>query len=185
MKLRSKDQLVDFVNAGNRIKYIYFWGHKKLQGETTKTCFSQWYDSPFEIEEVVYITAEHYMMAEKAKLFGDLDAIPKIVAAENPGKAKRLGREILWFENQTWIKHRFDIVVRANRAKFSQNPELGRYLLGTGDRTLVEASPVDKIWGVGLAIDNSDIENPNLWKGLNLLGFALMEVRDQLGENSV
>jgi ribA/ribD-fused uncharacterized protein len=82
------------------------------------------------------------------------------------------------FNEQLWLQHRYDIVVQANQAKFSQNPELNEYLMRTGSRVIVEASPVDDIWGIGLAQDHADVNDPNLWKGLNLLGFALMQVRD-------
>lgn len=84
-------------------------------------------------------------------------------------------------DDQSWTAARWEIVVRGNEAKFAQHPELRAYLAGTGDRVLVEASPVDRIWGIGLAHDDPAAENPELWRGLNLLGFALMEVRARLG----
>jgi len=120
------------------------------------------------------------MMAEKARLFGDIENVQKAIQATNPGEAKAVGRLVKGFENKKWNEHRFEIVVTANLNKFRQNPSLETYLLKTGDRVLVEASPVDKIWGIGLAADNVDCQNPNLWKGLNLLGYALMEVRNKL-----
>jgi ribA/ribD-fused uncharacterized protein len=82
------------------------------------------------------------------------------------------------FDEATWVAHRFDIVVRGNRAKFTQHPTLHEFLQNTAPRVLVEASPVDRIWGIGLAQDDPDAHDPNRWRGLNLLGFALMEVRD-------
>jgi ribA/ribD-fused uncharacterized protein len=85
---------------------------------------------------------------------------------------------VIGFDEEVWVKHRFAIVCRANEAKFSQRPELRSFLVQTGSRALVEASPVDRVWGVGLAQDDERISNPNLWLGLNLLGFALMHVRD-------
>ena len=178
--IRSVEQLVDHVNHGNKVKYIYFWGHRKPKAGVSKTCFSQWYESSFTVNGETYKTAEHYMMAEKARLFGDMDTFKKIIAAKNPGEAKQLGRSVAGFNEKTWIENRFDIVVQANLGKFSQNEKLKEYLLKTGNRVLVEASPVDTIWGVGLAADHEAITNPNLWKGLNLLGFALMEVRSRL-----
>lgn len=120
------------------------------------------------------------MMYRKAQLFGDSDAAHGILEAGNPGKAKAIGREIRGFDQELWNDHRFEIVVAGNLAKFDSDPMLRDFLLGTGKRVLVEASPVDKIWGIGMAQDNPSCENPNLWKGLNLLGFALMEVRDRL-----
>lgn len=87
---------------------------------------------------------------------------------------------MLGFDNDTWNEHRFEIVVNANLAKFSAHKDLQTFLLNTGDRVLAEASPVDKIWGIGLAEDDHKASNPNLWKGENLLGYALMEVRERL-----
>lgn len=118
------------------------------------------------------------MMAEKAALFDDQEIRAQVLRAPAPNAAKALGRNVRGFNDKVWLQHRYDIVVRANQAKFSQHPPLNEYLLQTGSRVIVEASPVDNIWGIGLAQDNADASNPNLWKGLNLLGFALMQVRD-------
>jgi len=117
------------------------------------------------------------MMAEKARLFGDGEAREKIVAAASPAAAKKLGRGVRGFHEQRWARARFDIVVAASRAKFGQNPELAEFLVGTKNRVLVEASPVDRIWGIGLAATNGAAMNPEKWRGLNLLGFALMVAR--------
>ena len=180
-EIRSKNDLVEYLARGKKAKYLCFWGHTQQKYQSvTKVCFSQWYSSPFEIDGVVYATAEHYMMAEKARLFDCHDIADQIVNASHPQKAKRLGRNVSNFTNEKWNQHRFDIVVNGNLAKFAQNSELKDYLLGTINRVLVEASPVDNIWGVGLAEDNVDVINPFKWKGLNLLGFALMEVREKL-----
>ncbi len=168
---------------------MFFWGHtQNNQGQVAKTCFSQWFHSPFEIDGVNYATAEHYMMAEKARLFSESSKanealIQKIVDAPHPQKAKQLGRQVEGFTNEVWNQHRFEIVVKGNEAKFTQNPELAEFLLSTRKRVLVEASPADKIWGIGLAEDHSDAGNPFKWKGINLLGFALMEVRSKLIRN--
>jgi ribA/ribD-fused uncharacterized protein len=180
ISVRSKAELIDFVNRGNKVKYVFFWGHRKPESGVSKSCFSQWYESSFNVDGKQYQTAEHFMMAEKARLFGDFEAEKSILASANPGAAKKFGRNVLGFNEAIWINNRFEIVVKANIEKFGQNPELKEFLLNTGDRVLVEASPVDRIWGIGLAEDNRDIENPNNWKGLNLLGFALMEVRERL-----
>ena len=184
LKIRTVEELKVYVNSGNKVKYVYFWGHQNTRSEVSKTCFSQWYESKFIDCGVTYMTAEHYMMAEKAKLFNDNDTYEKIIRASNPGKAKALGREIKGFYESEWEKCRFGIVVKGNMLKFGQNPDLKEYLINTGDRVLVEASPVDRIWGIGLEVDNQKIENPNLWRGLNLLGFALMEVRDVLQQSN-
>lgn len=168
-----------------RLKYIYFWGHQpQANGEIGDGCFSQWWQSPFVIDGYTYLTAEHYMMAQKALLFDDYAVFAKILAAKHPKQVKALGREVAKFNEKVWQQHRFDIVVAGNLAKFRQHEKLGQYLINTGTRVLVEASPYDKVWGVGLTKDNEHIQNPQQWKGLNLLGFALMKVRDTLAADS-
>ncbi len=183
-QIHNRDELIEYFSQGNRVKYIFFWGHRsKKDGFIGKQCFSQWFPSPFIVEGVSYFAAEHYMMAEKAKLFNDIDTFEKIIGTKDPGKAKHLGRTIRNFSEDLWKKKRFEIVVSGNIAKFSQNQKLCEFLLNTSNRVLVEASPKDRIWGIGLPEDDRRAENPNLWNGLNLLGFALMEVRHQLKES--
>ncbi|TGE20770.1 NADAR family protein [Hymenobacter aquaticus] len=172
--------LVADLEAGQSFKYLYFWGHTGSAGSVGKECFSQWYPAAFQLADHRYATAEHYMMAEKARLFGDEATRAAVIAASHPNDAKRLGRQIRNFDEATWLAERFGIVVRGNVAKFSQHPALRDFLLTTGSRVLVEASPVDAIWGIGLAQDHPDAATPQTWRGLNLLGFALMEVRDLL-----
>lgn len=173
--------LIDQYQNNKSLKYLYFWGHTpKVVGHIDKSCLSQWYLAPFMVDDVHYPTAEHYMMAQKAKLFGDMAIFYQIIHARHPKQAKDLGRKIAGFDEAIWLTHRFDIVVAGNLAKFNQNLALKTYLLSTGNRILVEASPVDKVWGVGLAQDNEDINHPLKWQGLNLLGFALMTVRDRI-----
>ncbi len=181
----NKTQLIDAINKGYELKFLFFWGHQpKNDTSLGKECFSQWYPSPFELNDIQYISAEHYMMAEKAKLFHNDELVSKILNATHPGEAKRLGREIINFDEALWIKHRFDIVVSGNLAKFRQHANLRQFLLNTGARVLVEASPVDKIWGIGLASDAPDVRQPQKWPGENLLGFALMQVRTILANES-
>ena len=175
--------LIIEVEKGLRPKYLFFWGHQPgVAGQIDKACLSQWWPSSFSIEGVLYPTAEHYMMAEKARLFGDNSTWEKILAVGHPRAAKQLGREVRDFNEEIWNQHRYAIVVRGNEAKFAQNVALKSFLLTTKNRILVEASPVDRIWGIGLAADDPQVENPEKWKGLNLLGFALMQVRAQLQE---
>lgn len=167
-------------NSGERLKYVFFWGHQPSKAGVTASCFSQWYGAPFTVHGRRYPTAEHFMMAEKAALFGDHATRELVLQAPNPGAAKALGRQVRGFNEETWLENRFSIVIRANQAKFTQNLELGLFLKQTGSRVLVEASPVDRIWGIGLAQDDDKVHNPNLWRGLNLLGFALMQVRNDV-----
>jgi ribA/ribD-fused uncharacterized protein len=178
--IRDREALANYVNAGHKVKYVFFWGHQRSKIGISASCFSQWYAAPFIADGQSYPTAEHFMMAEKARLFDDQDALKKVLTAGSPGEAKSRGRDVRGFDEETWIQRRFDIVVAANKLKFSQNADLLAFLLGTGHRILVEASPVDKIWGIGLEAKHPHADNPSLWKGLNLLGFALMEVRAQL-----
>ncbi|WP_442590742.1 NADAR family protein [Pedobacter sp. AW31-3R] len=173
--------LNNVVTDHQNLKFLYFWGHTNKSNEAIgKFCFSQWYESPFAVDGVTYNTAEHWMMAKKALLFGDLEIFGKIVISDKPGEVKDLGRRISGFDDEIWTAERYEIVKAGNLHKFKQHPELSEYLLGTGNKILVEASPVDRIWGIGLAQDHADASNPNRWLGLNLLGFALMEVRDLL-----
>ena len=120
------------------------------------------------------------MMAEKARIFQDETTRQAILSAAHPHEAKSLGRQVQNFDEARWNAARFEIVVEGNLAKFSQHSALRSFLLETGQRVLVEASPIDAIWGIGLAQDEPRAANPAEWPGLNLLGFALMEVRAQL-----
>lgn len=180
MEIYSIDALQNSIQQGNTPEYLFFWGHRKSGGSITKSCFSQWYPANFVIASISYESAEHYMMAEKAKLFGDLDVHQKIINAATPDEAKSLGRQVKGFREDLWCEKRFDIVVQGNMAKFSQNPVLKDYLLSTGSKILIEASPVDSIWGIGLAESDERAKSPALWQGLNLLGFALMQTRNQI-----
>jgi ribA/ribD-fused uncharacterized protein len=162
-------------------KYLFFWGHTpKRAGEVGAECLSQWYPSPFEIDGVRFKTAEHYMMWGKARLFGDEAVAAKIVASGHPQQAKVLGRLIGGFDEDEWVARRLEIVTAGSVEKFRQNPDLLAFLLGTGNRVLVEASPLDRIWGIGLAATDERVHNPASWRGLNLLGEALMQAREIL-----
>jgi len=119
-------------------------------------------------------------MAGKARLFGDEAAVEPILAARTPAEAKNLGRLVHGFDEAAWDAARFELVVRGNVAKFGQDPALRAYLLGTGNRVLVEASPRDRVWGIGLGAANERATDPAQWRGRNLLGFALMEARARL-----
>lgn len=181
--IRSLEELLRAVRSGLRPKYLFFWGHKPLaSGEIGKSCFSQWWHAPFVIDDVNYPTAEHFMMAEKARLFADEETREKILRAVSPEAAKQLGRQVRGFDERAWQEARFPLVIEGNLAKFSQQPALGRFLIKTHNKVLVEASPVDRIWGIGLGADDAQAENPEKWRGLNLLGFAPMEVRQRLQE---
>lgn len=178
---RSVEDLLCSLDAGATPKYLFFWGHQpNADGSVGKGCFSQWFEASFEVEGQRYPTAEHFMMAEKARFFRDEAVRARILGVRTAAEAKKLGRTVNGFDDAAWEPVRFDIVVRANEAKFAQNRALRDYLLDTGDRVLVEASPLDSIWGIGLAASDAAALDPRSWCGLNLLGFALMEVRSRL-----
>ena len=178
---RTVEQLLSVIRGGGQPKYLLFWGHQPPPaGGVGKGCLRQWWPAAFTVDGVSYPTAEHYMMAAKARLSGDAEAAAKILAAPHPGAAKALGRQVRGFDEQRWAEHRFGVVVAGNLAKFGQDPQLRDFLDGTGSRVLVEASPQDRVWGIGLAAGDERAGSPERWPGLNLLGFALMEVRNQL-----
>ncbi|MEM6930512.1 MAG: NADAR family protein [Myxococcota bacterium] len=177
--LKARDE------RGEPTKFLLFWGHTPKGPTVGPWVFSQWFDSDFEHDGDAYPTAEHFMMAEKARLFSDREALEAILDCTDPGKAKALGRRVRGFDEAAWRAARFDIVVRGNLAKFGQDDALRTYLLETGDRVLVEASPRDRIWGIGMGARNPDARHPAAWRGTNLLGFALMVVRDRLRPDGI
>lgn len=160
--------------------FVFFWKEYDDKPFVTKKCLSQWYYAPFLVDNQWYSCAEQFMMAEKARLFGDLEILQRIIEEPDQQSIKKLGRMVRNFNENVWLQHRHEIIKRGNIAKFSQNEGLKSYLLATGSRILVEASPYDVIYGVGLEEHSMEILNPHMWKGQNLLGFALMEVRDIL-----
>ncbi len=147
-------------------KMVLFWGEH----------FSQWYPCYFEVDGKTYNCAEQYMMAEKALFFGDYDTYEKIMAADHPRKQKALGRMVKNFKAEDWALAAMDVVVKGNIAKF-KDPGLRSALLETGDREIVEASPYDTIWGIGLGENDPDALDKSKWQGTNWLGIALMKVR--------
>jgi len=180
----STDWLKKALAENKQPDYLFFWGHQPSKdGTIIKTCMSQWWPAEFTENGISYKTAEHYMMAGKAKLFDDMEVLEKIIAAASPKDVKELGRQIKNFDPKAWDEHKYKIVKQGNFLKFSQNELLKQFLIQTGNKVLVEASPVDPVWGIGLAEDHADAANPENWKGENLLGFALMEVRDELNNN--
>lgn len=175
------DALTSRIGKGGRVRYLHFWGHRPLpDGRIGASCLSQWWPSPFTVDGVRYATAEHWMMAGKARLFGDPEAEARALAARTPAEAKKHGRLVRGFDEEVWRRERFRLVTEGSTHKFAADPALRAFLLNTGERVLVEASPVDRIWGIGLAADDERAQDPARWRGLNLLGFALMEARERL-----
>lgn len=178
----SVEIICDIIKRNPSIEILYFWGHTPTQGKINKSCFSQWYDCYFTIDGVCYHTTEQYMMASKARLFGDEETLTEIMQAYNPTDYKKLGRKVRGFDPVVWDEHKYDIVVKGNKAKFGQNVELKEFLLSTDDAIIAEASPYDKIWGIGLKQEEAMAGGVGQWCGENLLGCALMQVRDYLHE---
>lgn len=176
--MRETSDLIKAIGAGKHFKYLLFWGHRADPSGLGPGCLSQWWPAVFEIDGVRYASAEHYMMAEKARLFEDEAIRKQVLASASPAQAKKLGRKVRGFDETIWRAHRFEIVCCASVAKFSSDPKLRRYLLNTGRKVLVEASPRDRIWGIGMGAKHEHARTPSKWRGLNLLGFALMTARE-------
>lgn len=175
------DDLRKAYKEGQAFKFLFFWGHTpKADGQVSEACLSQWWPCVFQVGQTVYSCAEQFMMAEKARMFGDQEMLQKIMEASHPKEMKAYGRAVKGFDQDIWDNACYEIVKRGNEAKFSQNPELWEYLKGTRNRILVEASPRDRIWGIGMGKSNPDALDPLKWRGSNLLGFALTQVRDRL-----
>lgn len=160
-------------------KFVFFWKLKHKNEE-----FSNWYPREFVIEGIKYNCVEQYMMAKKAILFGDLIIYKKIMASDDPGECKDLGKLVSNFDHAIWDSCKREIVFNGNYAKFTQNADLMAKLKATGDAIMAEASPWDKIWGIGMTAEDPDSKSPERWNGQNILGDILMEIRDD-AEDSV
>jgi ribA/ribD-fused uncharacterized protein len=177
----NREELVAHLDSGKTVDYFFFWGHTpKREGVVDASCLSQWFPRAFDIDSTRYATAEHWMMAEKARLFRDDDALTSVLRARTPAEAKAFGRAVRGYDDDAWASARFEAVVRGNVGKFGQHDDLGAFLRGTRERVLVEASPRDCVWGIGMGASNPNARVPALWRGQNLLGFALMATRAQI-----
>jgi len=152
--------------------HIFFWGSE----------FSNWYPCIFMYEGERFNNSEQAFMWEKARYFKDEVSAAAILRETNPKYAKALGRKVKGFDVDKWAIISYIYMVGACYAKFKQNEDLKKIILATGDKILVEASPYDKIWGIGLAEDNDDVLDETKWRGMNLLGKALMVVRRTIKE---
>jgi ribA/ribD-fused uncharacterized protein len=142
--------------------------------------FSNWHIAPFVVNGQRYVCAEQWMMAEKARLFGDAERLAEILVTESPKAQKALGRKVTPFDAKRWSDAAEEIVVQGNLAKYRAHDDLRAMLLSTAPLPLAEASPFDRIWGIGLAPSHVDAGTPERWRGKNLLGKVLERVRDQL-----
>lgn len=158
-------------------KYTFFWRNKSP--------FSNWYPSTFVCHGITFTRGEQYMMYCKAMMFGDQEIADKILATDDPKLQKDLGRMVKNYDEFTWARKREDIMVVGLYEKFNQIPKLRQALLDTGTTTIVEASPYDCIWGIGLEESHPDAQDESKWRGQNLLGKVLMRVRDKLKVNRI
>lgn len=142
--------------------------------------FSQWYPCRFTVDGIKFNSAEQYMMYGKAKLFGDEDVAAKILETDDPRYQKALGRKVANFDPDVWNREAKEVVYRGNLAKFTQNVALKEHLLATAGTTLVEASPSDMIWGIGMTEDDPDRFDRSKWHGTNWLGEVLTRVREDI-----
>jgi hypothetical protein len=150
------------------VKYNFFWNG----------IFSNWYESYFDIDGITFNCGEQYMMYEKAITFDDAETARKILESDSPKEQKQLGRKVKNFNPEYWDNVKYEIVKRGLKEKFNQNPKLKKYLLSYKGYQMVEASPFDRIWGIGFT-DKEAIENIDKW-GDNLLGQIITELSNEL-----
>jgi ribA/ribD-fused uncharacterized protein len=154
------------------LKYYFFYGYDNP--------LSQWYNSNFIIDNLTFNSAEQWMMYSKAKLFNDSEKMLEIINEPNASNQRKLGRQVKGFKEAIWIEKREEIIYTGNLAKFVQNEELKLFLKNTEEMILAEASPVDLIWGIGFSINDLERFDDTKWKGLNLLGKILTEIRSKM-----
>ena len=141
---------------------------------------SNWYLSQFSVDEITFSSMEQYMMYKKAVCFQDYDTADRILEMEDVSQIKKLGRKVSNYDENSWNGVRQIVVYRGLLEKFGQNDELKKLLLETGDSVLAECTVKDRIWGIGLSMTDPDRLDRVCWKGQNLLGYALMMVRETL-----
>lgn len=141
---------------------------------------SNWYLSSFKAGEYSYVSMEQYIAHQKALTFGDLEITEKVMASGDCEEMKALGRRVRNYDNRVWNGICQIVVYEGLLAKFGQNLQLKQKLLNTGDTLLAEVEEEDSIWGIGLSMEDENNQNPRAWEGQNLLGFALMQVRQKL-----
>ena len=149
----------------------------------TKHPFSQWHKSEFIVDGVKFNSAEQYMMYGKALLFGDTEVADKILKSNNVREQKQLGRQVMNFNKETWDINAIDIVYKGNKNKFTQNLDFQNLLISTKGKTIVEASPTDKVWGIGLLETDPKANSIFDWQGKNWLGIVLTELREEILDN--
>jgi len=153
--------------------FHFFWGGQ----------LSNWHLCHFRVADVWYNSVEQQVMARKALLFDDFDRFDRIMETAAPSEQKKIGRRVKNFDKNKWNRFSREIVYEGCYAKFSQSKELGKYLISTGNKILVEASPYDCIWGIGLNMNDPKAMDPDQWRGKNWLGETLMRVRQSVSHS--
>jgi ribA/ribD-fused uncharacterized protein len=157
-------------------EYVFFWNGP----------FSNWHPAEFEMNTATkyglmkFTSSEQAMMFYKGIVFDDDDSIKLIMATDSPREQKALGRKIPNFDQAKWESVCIDLISGVLVAKFNSDPELKKILLDTQEKTIVEASPYDAVWGIGMGVDNPDILDETKWRGKNFLGICLMNARELL-----
>ena len=141
---------------------------------------SNWYRSDFELDGIKYSSVEQYIMYQKCVLFGDVESAEKVMNAEYPDEQQSIARNATGYIENAWRGYRQIIAQKALFAKFSQNEDLKEKLLATGDAWLVECARTDKNWACGISLYDDQRFDASKWFGMNILGFALMKVRDEI-----
>jgi ribA/ribD-fused uncharacterized protein len=168
-------------DMGSQPKFLFFTELPAAPERlSVQMSLAQWYPSGFSVQGDHYLHAAHWMMVQKAKLFDDGEAVSSLLGLKDDNAIKSRGRQIVGFDQRRWDDNKYNIVVLGNLHKFSQHQSLRSYISGTRPLVLTEANPDDGVWGIGLRQNVPAATNPHHWRGLNLLGFALMEVRDML-----
>lgn len=161
---------------------IFFWSVKDKYG-----MFSNFYPCVFTDEDgLVYNCSEQYFMVQKLKTFDKNNRVllDKMLCETDPKKIRQLGRQVRNYDEQQWDLIRYSVMLQGLTYKFTQNPDLQKILLGTGEQMLAEASPYDQVWGIGMFASDAKAQHPSQWRGQNLLGKALMKLRDHLKTNT-
>lgn len=163
------------TNNSDYSNYLFFWSKKH-------DFLSNFYPSEFNVGDQHFICSEQYFMKKKQELFdsSNIKLAGLIMNEKDPKKIKKFGRMVKNFDEEIWNQHKYQIMYQGVKAKFTSNPNLRKKLLETKNKILVEASPYDKIWGIGLNESNAKKKLHTEWPGKNLLGKVLMQVRQEL-----
>lgn len=180
---QRRADLLDAEAAGRKIEILAFHGRRPSpDGLVGPETLSPWWWQPFTVEGVEYPTPGHYTIAEKARLFGDSEALTCVLGACSVPTARAAGRRMRRVDVAYWYDVAFGVVVQGKLAQMGQHKELRDFLLSTAQQVPVKASPSSRVWGVGLALGDPRLRRPSQWAGLNYFGFAVAAARELLIE---